>query len=288
MYFVSNFIERETIMDMVNEIYDIEKLATRIAFGNVNARDLKWIAASLKVIPELRYQMEALDHPLLNKLAEQLVDLSMITDTINAAIVDEPPITIREGNIIRDGYSKELDELRDIKTNGRSWISQFEISERERTGIKGLKVGYNRVFGYYIEITRSYLPQVKDEFEYTRKQSLTNAERFITPELKEMESKILSAQDRIVSLEYELFTQVRNYIKQYVHLMQDVAKVVACIDVYTSLASVAAKNGYVRPTFNHQHHLQIEEGRHPVVEEVIFEKIIGEEDNEPIDFDSLD
>ncbi|MBO6047616.1 MAG: DNA mismatch repair protein MutS [Erysipelotrichaceae bacterium] len=267
--FVDNFIERETIMDMINEIYDIEKLATRIAFGNVNARDLNWIAASLKVIPELRYQLLSLNHPSLNELANQLVDLSMITNTIDAAIVDEPPITVREGGIIRDGYSQELDELRDIKNNGQKWITQFENDERERTGIKGLKVGYNRVFGYYIEITRSYLPQVKDEFHYTRKQSLTNAERFVTPELKDMENKILSAQDHIVSLEYEIFTQVRSYIKQYVHLMQDVAKIVATIDVYTSLASVASKNGYVRPTFNKMHRMEIVDGRHPVIEQVI-------------------
>jgi len=263
--FMDNFLERETIIDMINDIYDIEKLASRVAFGNVNARDLKWICSSLKVIPELKYQLLSLDHPQLNNLAMQLVDLSPIIQTIDEAIVDDPPLVIKEGNIIKDGYNKELDELRDIRKNGKKWLMAFEEKEKERTGIKGLKVGYNRVFGYYIEVTKSYLPLVKDEFNYTRKQSLSNAERFITPELKDMENKILSAQDRIVALEYEIFTQVRQYIKGFVHEIQDVAKV----DVFTSFALVSGRNDYVRPVFNDEHIIHIEAGRHPVVEEVI-------------------
>ena len=267
--FMDNFLERETIIDMINDIYDIEKLASRVAFGNVNARDLKWICSSLKVIPELKYQLLSLDHPQLNNLAMQLVDLSPIIQTIDEAIVDDPPLVIKEGNIIKDGYNKELDELRDIRKNGKKWLMAFEEKEKERTGIKGLKVGYNRVFGYYIEVTKSYLPLVKDEFNYTRKQSLSNAERFITPELKDMENKILSAQDRIVALEYEIFTQVRQYIKGFVHEIQDVAKVVAKVDVFTSFALVSGRNGYVRPVFYDEHIIHIEAGRHPVVEEVI-------------------
>ena len=267
--FMDNFLERETIIDMINDIYDIEKLASRVAFGNVNARDLKWICSSLKVIPELKYQLLSLDHPQLNNLAMQLVDLSPIIQTIDEAIVDDPPLVIKEGNIIKDGYNKELDELRDIRKNGKKWLMAFEEKEKERTGIKGLKVGYNRVFGYYIEVTKSYLPLVKDEFNYTRKQSLSNAERFITPELKDMENKILSAQDRIVALEYEIFTQVRQYIKGFVHEIQDVAKVVAKVDVFTSFALVSGRNDYVRPVFNDEHIIHIEAGRHPVVEEVI-------------------
>ena len=262
-------LDLETIIDMINDIYDIEKLASRVAFGNVNARDLKWICSSLKVIPELKYQLLSLDHPQLNNLAMQLVDLSPIIQTIDEAIVDDPPLVIKEGNIIKDGYNKELDELRDIRKNGKKWLMAFEEKEKERTGIKGLKVGYNRVFGYYIEVTKSYLPLVKDEFNYTRKQSLSNAERFITPELKDMENKILSAQDRIVALEYEIFTQVRQYIKGFVHEIQDVAKVVAKVDVFTSFALVSGRNGYVRPVFNDEHIIHIEAGRHPVVEEVI-------------------
>ncbi|SDL10073.1 DNA mismatch repair protein MutS [Kandleria vitulina] len=270
--FVDNLIERETIKDMINEIYDIEKLASRIAFGNVNARDLKWIASSLQVIPELKHQLLALENEKLNKLAEQLLDLTPITELIESAIVDNPPLVIKEGNIIKEGYSAELDEYRDAKKNGQNWLREFEEKEKQRTGIQKLKIGYNRVFGYYIEVTKSQLNLVKDEFNYTRKQSLTNAERFITPELKEMEDKILSAQDRIVSLEYEIFSQIRQYIKQYVHMIQDVAKVVAKVDVYISLAIVASSNRYVRPTFNDEHRLHIVEGKHPIVEEVISSK----------------
>ena len=270
--FVDNLIERETIKDMINEIYDIEKLASRIAFGNVNARDLKWIASSLQVIPELKHQLLSLENEKLNKLAEQLLDLTPITELIESAIVDNPPLVIKEGNIIKEGYSAELDEYRDAKKNGQNWLREFEEKEKQRTGIQKLKIGYNRVFGYYIEVTKSQLNLVKDEFNYTRKQSLTNAERFITPELKEMEDKILSAQDRIVSLEYEIFSQIRQYIKQYVHMIQDVAKVVAKVDVYISLAIVASSNRYVRPTFNDEHRLHIVEGKHPIVEEVISSK----------------
>lgn len=270
--FVENFIERETIKDMINEVYDIEKLAGRIAFGNVNARDLKWIASSLKIVPELKYQLLSLNHPYTNELAEHLVDLSSITDLIDNAIVENPPLTIKEGGIIKDDYNKELDELRYIKENGKQWLSDFEAREREKTGIKGLKVGYNRVFGYYIEITKSYLPMVKDEFEYTRKQSLSNAERFVTPELKEMESKILSANDKMIALEYEIFVQMREYIKKDVHLIQDVAKAIASIDVYQSLASVAGIQSFVRPTFNDEHRIDIDEGRHGVIEKVISRK----------------
>lgn len=266
---IENFIERETIKDIINDIYDIEKLAGRVAFGNVNARDLKWIGSSLKVIPELKHQLLSLENTYTTKLAQQLVDLSHITDLIDQAIVDNPPLAIKEGGLIKDGYHKELDELRYIRENGKQWLSEFEAKERERTGIKGLKVGYNRVFGYYIEVTKSYLPLVKDEFEYTRKQSISNAERFVTPQLKEMEAKILSANDKIISLEYELFVQIREYIKKDVHLIQDVANIVAQVDVYRSLASIASQNGYVRPRFNQEHRIDIENGRHGVIEQVI-------------------
>lgn len=269
---IDNFIERETIKEMINDIYDIEKLAGRIAFGNVNARDLKWIAASLKVIPELKYQLLSLQQSYTNELANQLIDLSHITELIEQAIVDNPPLTLKEGGLIKEGYNKELDELRYIRENGKQWLSDFEQREREKTGIKGLKVGYNRVFGYFIEVTKSYLPLVKEEFEYTRKQSISNAERFVTPELKEMEAKILSANDKMVSLEYEIFVQIREYIKKDVHLIQDVANIVAQVDVYQSLASIASKNGYIRPTFNDQHIVDIVNGRHGVIEQVISKK----------------
>lgn len=267
--FTQQFIQRESIKEILKEIYDLERLSSRIAFGNINARDLKWIASSLKVVPELKQQLLSLNEELTDELAEQLIDLSHITRLIDEAIVDNPPLSIKEGGIIKDHYSEEIDELRYLRDHGKQWLVEFEQKERERTGIKNLKVGYNRVFGYYIEVTKGSLNLVKDEFEYTRKQSLSNAERFITPELKEMESKILSSQDKIEKLEYVLFTEIRNEIKKDVHLIQDVAKVIAKVDVYQSLAMLASENSYVRPVFNNDKTVDIKAGRHGVIEKVM-------------------
>ena len=267
--FTQQFIQRESIKEILKEIYDLERLSSRIAFGNINARDLKWIASSLKVLPELKQQLYSFNEPLTDQLANQIIDLSHITKLIDDAIIDNPPLTIKEGNIIKDHFNEELDELRYLRDHGKQWLVDFEQKEREKTGIKNLKVGYNRVFGYYIEVTKGSLDLVKDEFEYTRKQSLSNAERFITPELKDMESKILSAQDKIQKLEYVLFTQVRNEIKKEVHLIQDVSKIIARVDVYQSLAMLASENSYVRPVFNDQKIVDIKEGRHGVIEKVM-------------------
>ena len=267
--FTQQFIQRESIKEILKEIYDLERLSSRIAFGNINARDLKWISSSLKVLPELKQQLYSFNEPLTDKLANQIIDLSHITKLIDDAIIDNPPLTIKEGNIIKDHFNEELDELRYLRDHGKQWLVDFEQKEREKTGIKNLKVGYNRVFGYYIEVTKGSLDLVKDEFEYTRKQSLSNAERFITPELKDMESKILSAQDKIQKLEYVLFTQVRNEIKKEVHLIQDVSKIIARVDVYQSLAMLASENSYVRPVFNDQKIMDIKEGRHGVIEKVM-------------------
>ena len=267
--FTQQFIQRESIKEILKEVYDLERLSSRIAFGNINARDLKWIASSLKVIPELKQQLYSFNEDLTNQLADQLIDLSHITKLIDDAIIDNPPLTIKEGNIIKDHFSEDLDELRYLRDHGKQWLIDFEQKEREKTGIKNLKVGYNRVFGYYIEVTKGSLDQVKDEFEYTRKQSLSNAERFITPELKDMESKILSAQDKIEKLEYVLFTQIRNEIKKEVHLIQDIAKIIAQVDVFQSLAMLASENSYVRPIFNNNKTLEITEGRHGVIEKVM-------------------
>ena len=267
--FTQQFIQRESIKEILKEIYDLERLSSRIAFGNINARDLKWISSSLKVLPELKQQLYSFNEPLTDQLANQIIDLSHITKLIDDAIIDNPPLTIKEGNIIKDHFNEELDELRYLRDHGKQWLVDFEQKEREKTGIKNLKVGYNRVFGYYIEVTKGSLDLVKDEFEYTRKQSLSNAERFITPELKDMESKILSAQDKIQKLEYVLFTQVRNEIKKEVHLIQDVSKIIARVDVYQSLAMLASEKSYVRPVFNDQKIMDIKEGRHGVIEKVM-------------------
>lgn len=267
--FTQQFIQRESIKEILKEIYDLERLSSRIAFGNINARDLKWISSSLKVLPELKQQLYSFNEPLTDQLANQIIDLSHITKLIDDAIIDNPPLTIKEGNIIKDHFNEELDELRYLRDHGKQWLVDFEQKEREKTGIKNLKVGYNRVFGYYIEVTKGSLDLVKDEFEYTRKQSLSNAERFITPELKDMESKILSAQDKIQKLEYVLFTQVRNEIKKEVHLIQDVSKIIARVDVYQSLAMLASENSYVRPVFNDQKIMDIKEVRHGVIEKAM-------------------
>ena len=267
--FTTHFIQRESIKEILKDIYDLERLSSRIAFGNINARDLKWISSSLKVVPELKNQLLSLDEPLISALADHFTDLSHITNLIDQAIVDNPPLTVKEGNLIKEGFNEELDELRYIRDHGKQWLAQFEQNERDKTGIKGLKVGYNRVFGYYIEVTKGNLSLVKDEFNYTRKQSLSNAERFVTPELKEMESKLLSAQDKMIKLEYALFTEIRNYIKKDVHAIQDVAKIIAKIDIFQSLAMISSENSYVRPTFNHNKVFKVVDGRHGVIERVM-------------------
>lgn len=267
--FSENFIERESIKEILKECYDLERLACKVSYGNVNAKDLLWIGKTLKVVPELRHQLQSLNHPLSLDLASHLVDLSHLTDVIDRAFVDNPPLSIKEGGMFKPGFDETLDTYLEASTHGKQWILDFEAKEKERTGIRNLKVGYNKVFGYYIEVTRSYLSQITDDMHYTRKQSLANAERFVTPELKEMEQKILNAQDKIVKLEYELFNQVRAFIKQDVYLMQDVSKAIAMIDVYISFAHLASQNRYVRPSFNHNHVIDIKNGRHGVVEEVM-------------------
>ena len=266
--FTQQFIQRESIKEILKEIYDLERLSSRIAFGNINARDLKWIASSLKVLPELKQQLYSFNEPLTDQLANQIIDLSHITKLIDDAIIDNPPLTIKEGNIIKDHFNEELDELRYLRDHGKQWLVDFEQKEREKTGIKNLKLGIIVSLVIILKLQKS-LDLVKDEFEYTRKQSLSNAERFITPELKDMESKILSAQDKIQKLEYVLFTQVRNEIKKEVHLIQDVSKIIARVDVYQSLAMLASENSYVRPVFNDQKIMDIKEGRHGVIEKVM-------------------
>ena len=270
--FTNNFIQRESIKEILKDIYDLERLSSRIAFGNINARDLKWISNSLKVIPELKGQLLSINEPLLDELANRLVDLNYICELVDKAIIDNPPLTVKDGGIIKDGFNEELDELRYIRDHGKQWLASFEQKEREKTGIKGLKVGFNKVFGYYIEVTKANLPLVKDEFNYTRKQSLANAERFVTPELKDMESKLLSAQDKMIKLEYVLFTQIRDYIKNDVHVLQDVAKIVAMVDVYQSMAVLSSENSYVRPVFNQEKTLKIVDGRHGIIEKVMSQR----------------
>ncbi len=248
----------------LGEIYDLERLLGRLATGNGNARDLKSLATSLEQIPGIRDLFAEETTDLLQKLAQDLNPLTEFTKLVGNAIVDEPVITLRDGNLIRDGYSPELDKLRQARSGGKDWIRDLEVAERERTGIKSLKVGFNRVFGYYIEVTNANSHLVPAE--YQRKQTLANAERYITPELKEHEALVLGADERIKELEYDLFLEIRQKVQDHVDSIQKNARVLACFDVFQSLAASAVRHNFVRPTMSDDRELSIKQGRHPVIE----------------------
>lgn len=266
--FVNDFVARREITPLLDEIYDLPRLIGRIGYGNANGRDMVQLSRSLKAVPGIKDALNNTRNPKLMDYASKLNPLSEIVDLIEKSIVDNPPFIIREGGMIRRGFNKDLDELYDLSRGGKEWISNFEIQEKERTGIKGLKVGYNKVFGFYIEISKSFLPLVKDEFGYIRKQTLTTGERYITQELKEKEDMILNAEDKIIKLEYEIFQAIRNEVKKYTEDIQELADLLAQIDVLHSFADVSVANSYVRPTFNKDHRVDIKEGRHPVLEKV--------------------
>ncbi len=266
--FIGSYFEREEIREKLKEVYDLERLAGRVAFGNVNARDLVQLKRSLQQIPILKEMVMALPNEEAVKLAERLDACEEVTDTLENAIMDNPPLSLKDGNIIKDGYNVELDNYRDASRNGKTWIAQLEKQEREKTGIKSLKIGFNRVFGYYIEVTRANLHLLK-EGQYERKQTLTNAERFITPELKEKEALILEAQEKCVELEYELFTNVREYVKEYIPRLQKLAKTVSELDVLQCFAAVSEQRHYTKPSFSDERRVYIKDGRHPVVEKVM-------------------
>jgi len=266
--FLTHYFERQEIREKLTEVYDLERLAGRVAFGNVNARDLIQLKRSLQQIPALKETISQLNHDEAERLAERLDPCEEIVDLLERAIVDNPPLSIKDGNLIRDGYHEELDKYRDASRNGKTWIAQLEKEEREKTGIKSLKVGYNRVFGYYIEVTRANL-HLLQEGQYERKQTLTNAERFITPALKEKEALILQAEEKSVELEYDLFTEVREYVKEYIPRLQELAKTVSEIDVLQCFATVSEERHYVKPSFSNERVILLKDGRHPVVEKVM-------------------
>ena len=267
--FVNNFICRKDIIELLKEVYDLERLVARISYGNANARDLVQLKKSLSVVPQIKTLLKDSGEMDLFILSDKIRALPEIVDLIERAIIDNPPLTIKEGGIIKDGYNTDLDELKYISRNGKNFIANIEANEREKTGIKALKVGYNKVFGYYIEITNSYLNLVKDEFGYIRKQTLTGAERFITSELKEKEDMILKAEEKIVKLEYELFGEIRDKIKDITVEIQNLADVLSTIDVLSDFAEVAVANGYVRPMFNEDNVVSLKEVRHPVLEQLV-------------------
>lgn len=255
---------RLDLRDLLGEIYDLERLLGRLVTGNGNARDLKALAGSLAKIPEIKGLFVQETTPLLAALAEDLDPLTDFTQLVAQAIVDEPAITLRDGNLIRDGYNSELDKLRQASSGGKNWIRDLEVAERERTGIKSLKVGFNRVFGYYIEVTNANAHLVPET--YQRKQTLANAERYITPELKEQEVLVLGADERIKELEYELFIEIRRRVEDHVGSIQENAHILGSLDVFQSLATAAVKYHFVRPQMSEDVSLSIKQGRHPVVE----------------------
>jgi len=265
----NHYLERTEIIAGLKEIYDLPRLIARIGYGNANAKDLVQLNKSLRVVPNIKNAINNIGSSSLSNIANAMPDLSAICDLIDISIVENPPFTIKEGGMIKQGYNEDLDELNSLSKGGKEWISRLEAIERERTGIKGLKIGFNKVFGFYIEVTNSYLPLVKDEFGYIRKQTTTNAERFITQELKEKEALVLGAEDKAIKLEYEIFVSIREEIKKYTEQIQKLAELLSIVDVLTSFAEVSIANDFVRPSFNEEHKIEIEEGRHPVIEKVI-------------------
>ena len=260
-------ISREEIREYLSPVYDLERLITRITYGSANPRDLTAFSSSLEMLPAIHYILEDMKSDLLCEICKEMDTLEDLCSLVKSAIAEEPPLAMKEGNIIRDGYSEEVDTLRRAKSDGKTWLAKLEEQEREKTGIKNLKIKYNKVFGYYLEVTNSYKELVPEY--YTRKQTLANSERYITPELKELEDTILGAEDKLYALEYELYCTVRDTIAGEVVRIQKTAKAVAALDVFTSLALVAERNNYIRPTINVQGKIDIKDGRHPVVEQMI-------------------
>ena len=260
---LEEFILAEELRNDLYEVYDLERLCGKLSFGSANGKDLLQLKASLKVLHSIKEKLEKIG------FYEKITTMSDLYDLLEKSIYEEPPNTIKEGYLIKDGYSSELDELKDLSRGGKDFISRFETEERERTGIKGLKVGFNKVFGYYIEISKSYLNMVTDDMGYIRKQTLANCERFINPILKEKEDLILSSEDRIINLEYNLFIEIRDKCKEYIPELQRTAKVISEIDVLSSFALVSEKYNYIRPVITTGNEIKVLNSRHPVVERVL-------------------
>ncbi|MDD6743503.1 MAG: DNA mismatch repair protein MutS [Roseburia porci] len=260
-------ITREELREYLNPIYDLERLITRITYQTANPRDLIAFRNSLSMLPSIRTLLDDIDGDMAAEIWDEFDCLTDIYQLVESSIMEEPPISVRDGDIIKDGYNEEVDKLRKAKTEGKTWLAELEAREKEKTGIKNLRIKYNKVFGYYLEVTNSFKDLVPDY--YTRKQTLTNAERYITPELKELEDMILGSEDKLVSLEYDLFREVRDQIASNVARIQKTAKAIAKIDAFVSLAVVAEQNNYCRPKINENGIIDIKGGRHPVVEKMI-------------------
>ena len=266
---IDKFMNRQELQVALDEVYDLERLIARISFGNANGRDLLQLKNSLKSVPCIKDILLDLENPFFDLLSSEMDPLTNICNLIENAILDDAPVSVKEGGIFKRGFNQELDELIELSTGGKSWIAKLEAKERERTGIKTLKVGYNRVFGYYIEISKGSKDLVQEEWGYERKQTTVNGERFITEELKEQEALILNADEKRMKLEYELFLEIRKIIQGVTSSIQRLANQIARLDVLVSLAEVSSSEGYVCPTFNNDRIIDIKKGRHPVIEKVM-------------------
>ncbi|WP_445292926.1 DNA mismatch repair protein MutS [Dorea sp. ICN-14282] len=265
--FKNEAISREELREYLSPVYDLERLVCKITYQSANPRDLIAFETSLAMMPHVKCILQDMKSPLLKELYENLDPLEDLCTLVKKAIKEDPPIAMKEGGIIRDGYNEEVDRLRSAKSDGKEWLAKLESDEREKTGIKNLRVRYNKVFGYYLEVTNSYKDLVPDY--YTRKQTLANAERYIIPELKELEDTILGAEDRLYALEYQIFSDIRDQIAKEVLRIQTAARIIAKLDAFASLALVAERNHYVRPDINEKGVIDIKDGRHPVVEKMI-------------------
>ena len=260
--FLTEFIYKEELAKLLNEVYDLERLCGRISFGNINARDMLQLLRSLKTLPDIKSILANIHY---DKTIETLDELCSLLDR---SINPDAPITLHDGDLIKEGYNSELDELKSVRKNSKDFILNIETIEKERTGIKNLKIGYNKVFGYYIEISKGNIPLIKEEWGYIRKQTLTTGERYITPELKEKEQIILGAEEKIINLEYNLFIEIREETKKYISKLQEISTVLSELDMLISFATIAENNGYVRPTLVNNKIVEIIDSRHPVVEKV--------------------
>ena len=275
---VSSTISRGELTEALKDVTDLERVMTRVVTGTVNCRDLLGLARGLRALPEVKKQLLSMDASLLQRLGNEIDPLTDCADMIESTIVDEPPLTVREGGIIRPGANADADKLRDIMQGGTSTIAAIEASEKDKTGIRTLKVSYNRVFGYYIEVSKSFVNQVPDY--YIRKQTLTNCERYITPELKELEEQVLTAKERLTALEYQIFTALREHLAAQAARVQTAAAAVAAADTLCSLATVAVKQGYCRPEITLGSEISIRDGRHPVVEQMLKDSLFVPNDTE--------
>lgn len=265
---LTEFILKEELRNELDKVYDLERLSSRISYGNCNARDLIQLKNSLEALPKIKSIINELDIGDIKVLADLH---KLLAESINL----DAPITLHDGNLIKDGYNKELDELKDIRKNGKDYILKIEEEEKIRTGIKNLKVGFNKVFGYYIEVSKGNVKDIKEEYGWIRKQTLTSGERYITPSLKEKEDLILGSNEKIINLEYNLFTDIRLNCKKYVHDLQEISKTIAYIDMILSLAIVSEDNGYIRPIIVNDNMIEIKDARHPVVEKVIKKEYVS-------------